>query len=822
MRKATFIVCLLALASFSVAAVDYPIGSWVDEIVYFKENDQSKVLDMMLSGDAHFFGNNFDSDMNPDIQASGLPSDVSYGSYNEYQLNPAGPICNDGSFNPFGIGKIREAMNWLIDRNYMIDEYFYGLGVPMFGMLNPNFPTAGSIGPTERELSITYDYDLDKAIDVITTEMTAAGCELVGGTWHYNGEEIIMQGLIRTEHERMQLGDYFCDQLELAGFATERRYGTSPECSAFWVSTDPWDNQWTFYTGGWIANTIDRSENSQHIVYDTPDGWGIPLWQAFVVPDEYYQLTQDFYFGNFADLEERKAMAAELERWTMSEYASFHIWLLVQAGTWAWAENVTTTVGTTSGVMGNPFFSRVARFVDADGAPILGGTLLIADPSMFVEPWNPVDGSNWLYDAQIYDQCEDRAAYGDPYTGLYFPHWIDHAVVEKNSDVIMFQTMDWVTMEVNDNIVPPAGALYDWDAVNQAWSTIGDIYPAGTTARTSVTIYFRDDLYDNYWHDGSQLTFADFYYKYIMSSARAQPESPYFDASTVSGHATGLETNKGMQVISTDPLVIKFWDDLAYFDAEEHAFQFAYGFTPQWAYGSMPWHVAAAALLGEEKQEFAFSEDKAVELGVDRVSFIAGPSLELLKVDAAEAANLNFVPWPSELLDVMDPAEPFERYNNMIAFLETYGHLWIGNGPMMVTEVDTVAQQIVISRFEDYKYTNEAFMQFATPRYADISMSGPEVVVGADGATYDVTLTFQGEAYPAADISSLAWLIVDANNTVAASGDATIAGDGAATIALSADVLSALPEGSTTLEVIAVLVPVAKPSYGSTTFLLTQ
>jgi len=821
-RKATLVLCLLALASFSVAAVDYPIGTWVDEIVYFFENDQSKVLDMMQSGDAQFFGNNFDAERQGDIQASGLPWDVSYGSYNEYMLNPAGPICNDGSFNPFGIGEIRQALNWLIDRQYLIDEYLYGLGVPMYGMFNPNFPTAGSIGPTERKLSITYGPDEAKGIQVIHDAMIANGAELVDGKWYYGGEPVVIMGAIRTEDERKQLGDYLCDRLELAGFTCDRHYGLNAELQAFWVSSDPWDNLWNFYTSGWIANTIDRSENSQHLGYDTPDGWGIPLWQAYVVPDEFYTLAQDFYFGNFANLDERAAMAAQLEEWEMSADISFHIWLYVQAGTWAWANDVTTTVGTTSGVMGNPFFSRVCRFVDEDGAPVVGGTILVADPGMFVEPWNPVDGSNWLYDAQIYDQCEDRLAYGDPYTGLYFPWLIDHAVVEKNSDVIMFQTMDWVTLTNNDNIVPPADAYYDWDAVAQRWITIGEQFPDGTTARTTTTVTLRDDLYENKWHDGSNLSFADFYFKYLLSAARAKVDSPYYDSSTVSGYETGLQTNKGMKILSTDPIVVQFWDDLAYFDAEEQAYQFMYTFCPTWNYGSAPWHVMAAALIGEEKQEFAFSADKAEELEVNRVSFIAGPTLELLKADAREAANENFVPFPSELLKVMDPGEPYARFNNMIDFLDTYGHLWIGDGPMMVTSVDTVARQIVISRFADYRYTNEAFMQFATPRYADISLSGPDVIAAGDVASFDVTLTFQGEAYPMTDITSVAWLIVDATGQVAADGQGELVADGAATITLPADVTAGLAEGSTTLEIVAVLVPVAKPSYGSTTFLVTQ
>ena len=652
--------------------------------------------------------------------------------------------------------------------------------------------------------------------------MLLMGFEKVNGVWAENGvpHEIII--LIRTEDERLQLGDYLADRLELAGFAVDRHYGLNAELQAFWVSSDPNEGLWTVYTAGWIANTIDRSENSNHIFFDTPDGYGLPLWQNYTPPAEYYELTQDFYYGNFTSLEERVAMAEQLELGSTSAEVSYHTFIYVQAGTWAWANNVTTTVGTCSGVMANPFMARVARFVDEDGAPVVGGTILVADPGMFVEPWNPVDGSNWLYDAQIYDQCEDRAAYGDPFTGLYFPHWIESAAVEKASDVIMFQEADWVTLDIDDNIVPPADALYDWDAEAQRWITIGEAFPDGTTAKTKVTIKFVDDLYENKWHDGSQLSFADFYYKYIMGSARPKEASPYYDASTVAAYNTGLATTRGLVIDSVDPLIITFYDDQGYFDAEEHAFQFANSFCPRWNYGIAPWHVMAAALRGEQAQKYAFSADKAVVLGVDRVSFIAGPTLELLKEDAQEAATLNFIPWVDVLGAYMDLDEPFERYQNMIAYLEEWGHLWIGLGPYQIEEVDTVAQQIVIRKFPDYRYTNEAFMNFATPKYADISVTGSDIVAAGDAVTFDVNLSYQGEAYPLAEIKSVAWLIVDAAGAVAADGVAELSADGLAVVTLGADVTAGLAEGSTTLEVVAVLTPVAKPSYGSFSFLITQ
>ena len=49
----------------------------------------------------------------------------SFGSYTEMTFNPA--VFTDGRLNPFSNPKIREAMNWLIDRNYVVQEIYGGL-----------------------------------------------------------------------------------------------------------------------------------------------------------------------------------------------------------------------------------------------------------------------------------------------------------------------------------------------------------------------------------------------------------------------------------------------------------------------------------------------------------------------------------------------------------------------------------------------------------------------------------------------------------------------------------------------------------------------
>ena len=98
-----------------------------------------------------------------------------FGSYTELTFNPSGPTFNDGRLNPFSNPKIREAMNWLVDRNYIVQEIYGGLAKPKFTSLNSAFPDYARYIDTVRALEVKYAYNPEQAKTVIDAEMTAHG-----------------------------------------------------------------------------------------------------------------------------------------------------------------------------------------------------------------------------------------------------------------------------------------------------------------------------------------------------------------------------------------------------------------------------------------------------------------------------------------------------------------------------------------------------------------------------------------------------------------------------------------------------------------------
>lgn len=135
---AAAIITLILTASILIfapvaAAPEVPNGPWVDEVVWIREGEPSKVVDMISKGDMHayFIDVRVDPKLVERIKTDpNIAYKYAYGLYFELTFNPVGPEFKDGSFNPFSNPRIREAMNWLIDRNYIVNEIMLGFARP--------------------------------------------------------------------------------------------------------------------------------------------------------------------------------------------------------------------------------------------------------------------------------------------------------------------------------------------------------------------------------------------------------------------------------------------------------------------------------------------------------------------------------------------------------------------------------------------------------------------------------------------------------------------------------------------------------------------
>ncbi len=813
MRKfwAWSLVMVLALGAWAQVRT----GAWVDEVVFQVEPDRAKGLDMLRTGAIDLYWWDI---ADPDLVKI-IVSELNYarvaGVYNELTFNPYGPEFKDGRLNPFSVPAIREAVNWLIDRDYIVSEFYGGLtAVPRYFCICPFFPDYARYADVARALELKYAHNPEKAKAVIFEEMQKLGAELVDGKWYYKGNPVELIFLIRVEDQRRQIGDYVATLFEGLGFTVTRLYKTAREASPIWMRGDPAEGQWHVYTGGWITTVVARSEADNFGYFYTPRGSGVPLWQAYKPSPEFDEVAGKLWTSDYTTLEERRELMTKALELSMKD--SVRVWVANQLSYQGYAKNVQVAADLAGGISGAYLWALTIGFVDpATGERLVGGTLRTAASNVLVDPWNPLDGSNWIFDMTPIRATADWGLVYDPYTGLLRPQRIERAEVTVKEGLPVGKTLDWLDLKFAPEITVPEDAWVDWDPVAQRFITAAEKYPEGLTALTKSVVYYPTNLWSVPLHDGSTLSLGDFIIGMILTFDRAKPESPIYDEAYVPEYESFMEYFRGVRIISADPLVIETYSDLWYLDAE----WIPSTWFPYYSQGPGFWHNLAIGIMAEAAKELAFSADKAKKLGVDWMNYIAGPSLEILAKYLNEAIATNYIPYAPTLGQYVTAAEAAARYANLSAWYSQVGHFWVGSGPFYVAEVKPVEKILVLRRFEAYPDPATKWLIFAEPRIPTAEVTAPAPVLKI-GAPWDflVEVTFKDEPYALADMDFVTCLLFDAEGNLVYSGRAEGVRDGLFVFSIPASVTAGLPAGPIRLEAIAVSKLVTVPSFAKAEF----
>ncbi len=723
------LVTLLIFPSISPALAEpqkeLPINKygWLDQIVFFREPDRAKALDELKKGDMNaYFIDISDPDLYREIRESPeLSYDFSYGLYYDLTFNPYGPKFKNGKLNPFSDPKIREAMNYVIDRDYIVDEILGGLGVPKFTCFVKAMPEGQRYADVINRIEDAYAYDFEKGKAIITAEMEKLGATLKGGKWYYKGEPVVLNFLIRVEDARKQIGDYIANQLEKLGFTVNRMYKTSRESAPYWILGDPSEGTWNLYTGGWITTAVVRDESDNFLFFYTPEGlpWS-PLWQAYKPSPEFYNITKRLAERNFKSIEERNKLMEEAFWLAMKDSA--RIWIVDQTAVWARRKSLYLVADKAAGYANQAW----AYFINRNMK--MGGTAKIGSAEVIIDPWNPIAGSDWIYDSMIYDYgSEDNAFVLSPQNGLPIPINVKTVTmeVEKGAPTTSnSETKDWFNLTFVDKVTVPPDAWYAWDVKNQKMITAGE---AGVKeAKVKFVVNYGPQLNKTAYHDGSKRTLADFILPWIITFERANPSSEIYDEDSVPSFETYRNQFVAWRIVSKDPLVVEYYVNYIALDAEVIAYNFA-------LWPSEPWHMIATGILAEKSKELAFGQTKAQKLDVEWMNYIAGPSLKILSKDLDQAYNEGYIPFKNFLGKYVTTAEAKRRYKLLKSFYEKHGHFWVADGPYYVDRVDAIAHTALLKsiRLLPYKLEKPA-------RFISEFMIYPYVTVafGYDKAIY--------------------------------------------------------------------------------------
>jgi len=796
-------------------------GGWLDTVVFTGIPDAQTAVAQLQAGAIDMYDVAVpDAKLWDTVKADkNLAYTTTYGSFDQLILNTV--KCTDPNLlNPFADMKIREAMNWAIDRSYVAQEIGGGAAVPRFTSLDDASADGARYAADLGAIATKYAYNLDKAKAVVDAEMPGLGATKdANGKWQYKGKPVTIIGLIRTEDNRKQIGIYFAQQLEKLGFTVDQQLKKRSEASPIWQG-DPTPCKFNYYTAGWIATAITRDEGQQFKQYNTNCCQGIPLFDKYQ-PSKELAAAEDALFSNsFKTMDERDQLFKTAFDLSMTE-SWWGVWVITNV---AFSPNVAKMQGAGDlyAGYGSQLFPYTARFAGQEG-----GTLRIAESGPFVEPWNPIAGSNWVDDIYPANFSSDHGYNPNPFTGLYLPSMVQKLDVVAQTGLPMHKTLDWVTLSTQDNIKVPDDAWAEWNAKTQTFVTAKDRAAADPkykqTALVQTTATYRPDLFKTKWHDGSNFSLADIVMAIIMNFDPAKTDSKIYDKTWTDGWYAALMSHfKGVKIVSTDPLTITTWEDRYYLDAELNIDTWYPSYNEGYPFGQAAWDNLYLTVLGESDSKMAYSKDKSDKLKVDQTSLIAGPTLapELDYLNKVMASgDIPFAPTMKQYITTDDAKA---RYTNLLAFYNAHKHFYIGTGPYYIDSVDTTAKSITLKRFADYLYPADQYAGFDVPEIATASVDGPTQVKIGDDAPFTVSVKFKDQPYPSKDIDSVAYTLFAADGSVAATGTAKLASEGSYTIDLTPDVTGKLTAGSVSLNVAVASKVVALPTTVTYPFVVTQ
>lgn len=781
----TALILMLILTAFApgLLTTAQPNGPWPDEIAFFEESDENKAVDMLATGaaDIYLWGTSTAAVFQKIRTSPAIKYGVAYGMFNELSINPA--EFKTG-WNPFTNPRMREAINYIIDRNYIANDIFAGLAIPKWVSIISAFPDYGKLADVIKPMEFQYRYDFEKGKQIIYEEMAKMGATLVDGKWNYKGSPVVLKVLIRTEDQRKDIGIYTANQLDKLGFTTDRMLRRRTEASPIWNTGDPTLGQWNIYTGGWIAGIISLDDSSDPGFFYTPLGGGAGAggFLSWAKPDPiFYEIATKLWRSEYKDDAERIALMGKALPYELKD--STRVWVVDQISAFPARSNVEVAVDFGAGT-NNRIWTRTIKLGGA-----AGGTVKAASMGVFVDPWNPVAGTNWLYDAYIQHGIDDTALLISPYTGKYMMNRVVNYTV----------TVDDKGMKVPTDVI-----TYKWD-----FATNSPVFAKDLVATTKVTA-----TYDTNWgkyHDGTSVTLADFFGIPALAHERANPASPLYDEASLPGYQSTKAWYAGWRIVSTNPLKYEWYGN------QSNPVEPSWTAASYIGWPNMPWTVLAIARLAEQNGELAFSSPKSARTKLDWMNLIGGPSLPILAKWLDWAITNKYIPEDLKNLAAkynvqITPDEAVAKYQALKKFYQTYGHFWVASGPFFLYKADFTAHQAVERAFRDYPYKADRWAFLSTPPVPELGIKVPTQVVPGLETKINVTVSYKGQPYAKEKVQFVKYLVTDPFGNNVGKGEAAFGSPGTYVVTLSAQTTGSFTPGAYSILAIATSTDVAVPA----------
>jgi peptide/nickel transport system substrate-binding protein len=696
------------------------------------------------------------------------------------------PIKTD-KMNPFSIREVRYALNFLINREFMVNEILRGYGAPqiaVYGIYDPDYLV---VADEVDALGIKYNPEL--ANQMISDAMTNAGAQKVGGKWMINNEPVMIKFFIRSDDpRRTALGGAVTSGLENVGFTVEKVFGDLTKAFEIVYGSDPKQGQWHMYTEGWGRSAFVKYDTVVDAQMYAPwfgnmPGWGEESYASYQHP-EIDDWSKKVSTGNFTSKAERDELIKKVILAGIKE--SVRIFVVSQIEPYVSNKNFKGTVNDFGAGLKTRFTSINGRIGDTQG-----GSVKIGMKQIYQGSWNGPAGIKDSYSTMIWYTLYDPISWTNPHTGEVFP---------------IAPRLKWnaETAGPKGKLDVPSDAI-NWDRSSQSFKPIGAGVKATSKIATEVTL--------SNWHHGTPMSRQDFLYGLYFGQqwGLSKRGEPTYDPEYSSQSEPGAKLFKGIRFIGDNKaeVYVDYWHFDQNFIADSGTV---------WA--GMPWEISAAAEKVVLDKKAAYSRSAATATKLPWLSLIIKNDAELVKAALQEMKDRGVV--PAALQGVVTREEATRRYDAAIKWINEKGHALISNGPFWLVGYNPDARTITVKRNTDPTYPTPLgfFKNFEVARTAQIkNVQVPSTIEAGKAATVRINVDVGGQP---SDKAQLTYRIVDSQGKTVLKGVAAAAQPtGAYNVALAVADTSKLQVGSYEFKLFAVSPEAIKPDIYQTSFLVS-
>ena len=760
-------------------------GPYIDQARFIQRTDENLALEEVKSGslDMYFFPIPHEAANDARNDPRLKVYDTTAGSLGFF-VNPA-PAVDPKILNPFQFKAVRYALNYLIDRDFVVNEILKGYGSPLidpFGVYSPEY-----LNIIDTVESFGFRYNPSLASSMISEAMIAAGATNDGGKWVFNGNPISIKLFMRQDDpKKVSMGELVASELEKIGFSIQRDYGDLNKANTVVYGSDPKNLQWQIYTEEFAgprafvkynpavpaqmyATWLSRMPGSQNPTY-----WN---YQNATLDE----ITQKIAFFNFTSEEERNQLVSDAVRMGIQE--SVRIFVAQKTDPFVASANVQGLVNDFGAGITSKYSLLNARSGGDGNVSLDVGVKQIHQGS-----WNPIGGLQDLYSASIYSMAADTATYRHPYTG----------------EVIAFRS-PWtdITTEGPFGKINVPSDVIKWNQTLQQWVQAGE----GSTAISKVTF---TPLYSK-WHNGIQMDVSDMMYADYFAyewGTNTGPGDRTVDAEYTPTTSEALKLSKGSRYVAPDR--IESYIDIWHYDDKEIAGSGTF-------FATEPWEIVAASERIVTDGRLAYSRSEAQAKGIGWYDPIVREHADMIKAELQKMKNEQFV--PPALRNIITVEDAIKRYDASISWIENHGHAIIGNGAFYLDNFNVAGGTITINAFRDASYPFEMghWSQYELPAVAEIStVDVPRIVTIGQPIPIKVSVEVAGQ--PSSNVT-VNYFVSNKDGIVVVRGEAQPQSTGEFTIDLTSDMTAMLSPGPNQIKIFATSNDALRPDISSSTIL---